>query len=202
MPPSESFFVPTVACVRRSIDAIMAAKTSPVTPGYLCVLDAAAKSKTLIGLKPKFRSFFDNYLKVASAPENKPYLVPFGRIEGGEGLLFNRNVAGSYAPSSIRDVNALHDVLTISEAGTFSLQSDHIAAARERILPYPLPFMALSCFLYRDYGFASVPTEGILSSELIAQFGFALNDNLFESGLFVNDASDFNDDDFEAIIVK
>jgi hypothetical protein len=132
---------------------------------------------------------------VADAPENKPYLVPFGRTSGGETLLFNRNVAGSYAPSSMRDVNPLFDVLEISDSGSYTLLEDHAEKARERILPRPLPFYATACFLFRDYGFADPRPESLLQ-QLNEQFGFALGGDIIESEVFADDRSNFVPGDF------
>jgi len=202
MPTVDSFFVPSVACVRRAIDNLVGARTNPVTPGYLCVLEAAGKAGRTNELRPRFRRFFDRYLRVADAPERKPYLVPFGRTGTGEALLFNQNVAGSYAPSSIRDVNPLYDVLEISASGTYTLLKDHAEAVRERILPRPLPFCATACFLYRDYGFAPEPTPEDLLKQLEESFGFALGDDLLGSGVFMDDRANFEPTDFEPLSVK
>lgn len=192
--------VPTVACVRRAIDDLMRIRANPVTPGYLCILEAATKARRDDNLRPRFRHFFERYLRVADAPENKPYLVPFGRTEPGEALLFNRNVAGSYAPSSMRDVNPLFDVLEISAEGTYALLKGHAATVRERILPNSLPFCATACFLYRDYGFNSKPTSEALLRELTDQFGRALGGDLLGSGVFTDDSHRFEADDFEPLV--
>jgi hypothetical protein len=197
----DSIFVPTIASVRRAIRELVEARANPVTPGYLCVLEAATKAGRMNDLRPRFRLFFDRYLRIAEAPEKKPYLVPFGRTGTGEALLFNQNVAGSYAPSSIRDVNPLYDVLEISAAGTYTLLGGHAEAVRERILPRALPFCATACFLYRDYGFASVPTPDDLLDQLNEDFGFALGQDLLASGVFMDDRA-FGLADFAPLSVQ
>jgi hypothetical protein len=202
MAKSPPFFVPTVACVRRAIAALVAVQANRVTPGYLCVLESAAQAGRLDNLQPRFGVFFERHLRVGDAPERKPYLVPFGRVETGAALLFNRNVAGSYAPSSIRDVNALHDVLEISPTGTFTLREDHLQAVHKRILRRPLPFCATACFLYRDYGFAPKPSSESLLQQLDEQFGFALDHDLLDSGVFMDDRGDFGPNDFELLSVS
>ena len=144
MATAASVFVPTVECVRRSIEQLMAVHANAVTPGYLCVLNAATKAHRVDKLRPRFRHFFDRHFRAGEVPENKPYVVPFGRTETGDALLFNRNVAGSYAPSSMRDVNPLFDVLEIHH-GDYTLLEDHAVGVRDRILPRPLPACATAC---------------------------------------------------------
>jgi hypothetical protein len=138
-------------------------------------------------------------MRIADAPERKPYLVPFGRGRAGGSLLFNRNVAGSYAPSSIREVNPLHDVLEFTPSGTVTLRDDHAERVRERILPQPLPFLATACFLYRDYGFSPRPNPNLLLRQLDDHFGFPLDHDLLRSGIFADDRSDFRAADFEPL---
>lgn len=193
------FFVPTIECVTRSINQLMSVRASPVTPGYLCVLNAAAKARRIENLQPRFRLFFERHFRAGEAPENKPYVVPFGRTEGGGALLFNRNVAGSYAPGSIRGVNALLDVLEIQQ-GRYTLLIDHAENVRDRILRKPLPACATACFLYRDFGFA--PTQGPddLVQQLNADFGFALDDDILGSGVFADDRSNFGQNDFAPLV--
>jgi hypothetical protein len=189
-------FVPTIACVRRSIDQLMAVHANPVTPGYLCVLNAAAKTGRIEKLRPKFRLFFDRHFRAGETPENKPYVVPFGRTETGAALLFNSNVAGSYAPSSMRDVNPLFDVLEIHQ-GRYTMLDDHAVAVRDRILRRPLPACATACFLYRDFGFNQRPTADDLVEQLNADFGFALGGDILASGVFADDRARVALDDFE-----
>jgi hypothetical protein len=191
-------FVPTIDCVKRSIERLIAAHANPVTPGYLCLLNAASKAGRANRLKPKFRQFFDRYFRAGEAPDNKPYVVPFGRTESGEALLFNQNVAGSYAPSSMRDVNPLFDVLEIGETG-YSLLKGHAESVRERILPRPLPACATACFLYRDFGFSPRPGVQDLIKQLNADFGVALGGNILASGVFADDRKRFSPDDFEPL---
>jgi hypothetical protein len=191
-------FVPTIECVKRSIEGLMAVNVSAVTPGYLCVLNTAGRVGRISGLRPKFRPFFNRHFRVGEPPDKKPYIVPFGRTAGGFDLLFNSNVAGSYAPSSMRDVNPLFDVLEIDE-GRYSLFEDHAQNARDRILKRPLPVCATACFLYRDYGFAPKPSAQDLVQQLNADFGFALGGDVLASGLFVDDSDQLAPSDFEPL---
>lgn len=199
MAAAAPLFVPTVACVRRSIETLVEVRANAVTPGYLCVLEAATREGRQRDLRPRYAVFFDRFLRIAEAPQKKPYLVPFGRSGIGAALLFNRNVAGSYAPSSIRDVNPLHDVLEFAPGGSVTLREDHAEAVQGRILPRPLPFVATACFLYRDYGFSTRPGSEALLSQLDDQFGFPLDHDLLGSGVFSDDRSEFGPDDFELL---
>jgi hypothetical protein len=163
-------------------------------------LQAATKAERIDRLRPNFRQYFERYFLVRDAPENRPYVVPFGRTSAGETLLFNRNVAGSYAPSSMRDVNPLFDVLEIDGDGTYTLLENHSDAVRARILPRPLPACGTACFLYRDYGFTPHPTGDDLIEQLNRDFGYPFNNDILTSGLFSDDRTLLLPTDFEELV--
>lgn len=111
----------------------------------------------MTALKPNFTSFFNQYFKVSGTPDGKPYVMPFSESKGTDwSPFFNRNVAGSYAPSSLRPVSPLRQVVRISGArssATYSLVADYADKARQHLLfDNPLGVLSLALFLYRDYG--------------------------------------------------
>lgn len=105
-------------------------------------------------LKVNFREFYDDYLKVGLAPEERPYLLPFvmGR---GEAQLFNKNVAGSYAPSSVREVAPIRDVLEFEGSGSnvvHRLKGNHERLALAALVSgQRIPLDSLAVFLFRDH---------------------------------------------------
>lgn len=65
-------------------------------------------------------------------------------------------MAGSYAPSSLRDVSPFQQVVSISGSrrrSTYSLVQDHATNAKKYLLfGKSLAVVSLAVFLYRDYG--------------------------------------------------
>lgn len=91
-----------------------------------------------------------------------PYIKPFG------GPTNNRNVAGSYALSSLRNVAPLTRVVSARKEGSttlFSLKTEHSKLALEALLRgNRISSLALSVFLYRDYEISEshASSEGLL----------------------------------------
>ena len=148
-----------------------------------------------------FKSFFDSYFAVAGSTTRWPYYVPFGNAGDLGGRFFNRNVAGSYAPSSIRPVNPLRQLAAIDSSSsgvTFKLFGDHAATAAALLAGATIPGASLAAFLYRDFAFSlgSIPSD--LYALFKLDFGFA-----FEGGsvafddIFRDDTEDLGPEVFE-----
>ncbi len=95
-------------------------------------------------------------------------------------IWFNQNVAGSYAPSSIRSQSPLRKVCAFSGNGrkaAFNLIANHSEGAETYMLfGGSIPAIALSAFLYRDYSFrGEAPTANDLVSIFRNEFGFRKN---------------------------
>ena len=112
----EQAYLPTLPRVRQALTTLVDLHAHRSFAGYLCVLNAAGLAQRTDELRPDFRAFFDRFFRIGAAPQNKPYAVPF--TKNAKTILFNANVAGSYAPSSIRPVSPLHSVMTIAGGGT------------------------------------------------------------------------------------
>jgi hypothetical protein len=98
---SQYFTKPEV--VAQSLALLRKQRIHPNFAGYLCLKRASAQSGVEIKVRAKFKEFFDTFLSVPDAPSSKPYVMPFCDTAPSEAnKWFNRNVAGSYAPSSIR----------------------------------------------------------------------------------------------------
>lgn len=161
-----SKFLLNLAAVHEAWHALCSANVHVHFLGYMCLLEAAVAQGKTHGLRPAFKRFFDRYFAAAGMSESHPYLHPFARPPTQY-----KNVAGSYAPSSLRDVAPLREVAELSNDRTWALRNSHAAVARKVMLhEQPLPGLAFATFLYRDYGFSkdsATPDglEGIFRSE-------------------------------------
>lgn len=138
--------------------------------GYLAIREAARIAGTTTGLSVDFRDFFERYLRHGAEPGKTPYLKPFG------GPFHNRNVAGSYASSSLRQgVAPLLKVASISGIGTtlFNLVPNHTQLAKEHLLGGKrLSLPALAVFLYRDHLFERrLARDGGVEQVFLHDFG-------------------------------
>lgn len=156
------------SAVRAAWSALTQAEVHNHFLGYLHLLEAAAANKSLSALPANFKKFFERYCAAAGMTTKHPYLHPFARPPRQY-----KNVAGSYARSSLRDVAPLLEVAELNEDDTWTLRPNHIAVARRVMLfERPIPGLALSIFLYRDYAFSadSATSDGI-QSVLRSDFG-------------------------------
>lgn len=202
---TETAFVPTIDCVRRSLDTITSLDTHQAAASYLGALNVATAVQRSVDLALNMTDFFDRFFRVSNdASANYPYVVIFGR---NTPYLLNRNVAGSYAPSSLRAENPFHDVIETIRSGahvTYSLRDNHHIVVRKRALKSALPIYALACFLYRDFGFSAQPHASDIVQAIEADFGFALSDagGAIGSGVFHDDLGSYSAADFEEIVVE
>lgn len=196
----EAAYVPTLSKVRTSFETLTDLDAHRALAGYLCVINAAALEGRETDLRPDFRGFFDRFFRIGDPPNKKPYAVPFAR--GAKSILFNENVAGSYAPSSLRPVNPLHSLMEIKGSGnqaSFTLRDNHIEQAIELLLPNPLPIYEFACFIYRDFGFTVNPDRHEIETAVSSDFGFALDKGLFGSNIFVDDLDSISAADFQIV---
>ena len=202
MAVSEQAYLPTLPKVKASLEALVNLGAHRALAGYLCVLNAASIENRTTELRPNFRDFFDRFFRIGDPPSKKPYAVPFAR--GAKSILFNENVAGSYAPSSLRPVNPLHSLIDIKGGGSqasFTLRDNHVEQVKELLLPVPLPIYAFACFIYRDWGFTVNPDRQEIETAIQGDFGLALKNDLFGSGIFVDDLNSISAADFQMMEV-
>ncbi|MEE9925985.1 MAG: hypothetical protein PBV01_21880 [Brucella anthropi] len=143
----------SIDVVRRAINLLLKNKNHEHVPGYLALLRSQKVRDGSPSQLSDIVEVYDRYLKVLDAGEERPYLRPF--LSRGKNIWFNDNVAGSYAPSNVKaDAGPFFRVVDVSGAGLstkYSLPTDHAARASQHLLK--LPVVALTAFLYRDYGF-------------------------------------------------
>jgi len=127
-------------------------------------------------LKPNFVEFFQEFFLVKDHPIGTPYIKPFTNQKASDkNLWLNENVAGSYAPSSLRPDQPFGKVVHVDHDKTYALPPDHAKRAREFLL-YNEPISApdLSAFLFRDFGLLEdSPTADDLLDVFAVEFGYA-----------------------------
>jgi len=122
------------------------------------------------------------FLRVPGGPPGKPNFRPFWNQtrDAGQDWL-NANLAGSYAPSSLRSLP--RRVVDIGDGG-FSLKEDHWQLARQHLLyDDRVPAVALCAFLYRDFGFTTdgiSPAPAALIDIFRMDFGYRLDSDDIE----------------------
>lgn len=178
----EQEFVLNPELIAAAVKLLRQTKIHPNFAGYLCLKKAYAKNGGEAPAHANFLQFFDDHLRPSDGTSEKPYLRPFK--ENGDpasDIWTNPNVAGSYAPSSIRHNSPFRNVVSIEGSGTnakYSLKDNHATQTRKHLLfGAQISAPALATFLYRDYGFTGVnPTIDELVNKLFrVDFGFAID---------------------------
>ncbi|MFV3132039.1 hypothetical protein [Niveispirillum sp. KHB5.9] len=199
-------YVLSIEGVRKAISRLEKQFIHQHFAGYLAIL----RARHLDTLSPVRMSdileFHDRYLRVTGAPEGAPYVRPFTQGRGLQQM--NRNVAGSYAASSVREQGKIGKVISVVGSGrnaTYDLHVNHASLALEIFLQnQKVSAAALVGFLYRDYGFKLAHRQ---MSSVVAlfrnEFGMRASDpeeaRIFDT-LFLDDSNAFEDE--ELIIVE
>jgi len=165
----------TVDAARKSVENLRKRKLHPNLAGYLCIKRDLRTSSNGKSVKPKFKGFFDEFLAVPGGPG--PYLVPFKETASLESSpWFNSNVAGSYAPSSLRDGGAFLKVCSVDRnTSQFSLRENHAKLALNRFTAsQQVPALSLAAFLFRDVIFeaSKLPDAKQLLTVFRDEFGY------------------------------
>lgn len=161
-----------VAC---SLARLRLQKTHTLFAGYLYLQFRAAQLGRLNDLEPEFLPFFKQFFQVANHPLGTPYIKIFTEHQANEkNLWLNENIAGSYAPSSLRPEQPFRKVVNIDKKN-YSLPNDHAVRAFEYLLfSKPVQVADLVVVLYRDYGFLdNVVTIEDLIGIFAYEFGYA-----------------------------
>lgn len=89
--------------VARSLFRLREQKTHTLFVGSLYLQQRASQMGRLEDLQPEFLSFFKQFFLVDNHPLGAPYIKPFTEQKAStKNLWLNENVAGTYAPSSLR----------------------------------------------------------------------------------------------------
>jgi hypothetical protein len=182
----EPIYVLTIEAVRWALDQLKAQKIHPFFVAYLFLCKWSAEQDTTDEIQPEWAELSD-YLSVGGGPPGKPFYRPFwhGTVNDPGRYWLNPNLAGSFAPSSLRNVpSRIVDVFD----GAFSLKTGHEMLALEHLLySKPVATVALGAFLYRDYGFSdntSAPTPDSLTLVFRQDFHYPWESTADVSPLF------------------
>lgn len=199
---------PTV--VHKAIVRLANRRSHNHLPGYLALLHKSrSANSTEMGLSD-IEKFHSDFLSIKDAPKSKPYIQPF-RSRGKGVMLLNKNLQGSYAPSSIRPGQPLSHVIRIvkgdrqGEAGdrfNYELVEDHAnKVLSEMLVGNKILAVSLSMFLFRDR-LLSLPSGKIQELIFALRAFLGINsdghegDLIYET-LFEDDSSDYSDHDLE-----
>lgn len=164
-----------VKVIIKSIEDLMGRSLHRNLPGYLCIKRDLRASPDSKAIKPKFKNFFDEFHKVPGGAH--PYFVPFSETWTPEtSPWLNNNVAGSYAPSSLRAKGAFLKVCSLdADNKLFSLRKNHDRLALQHFAAsQKIPALSIAAFLYRDFAFNSPqsPRPNILLKKFRDDFGY------------------------------
>jgi hypothetical protein len=199
---TNSVYVFSIEAVKRAVPALVGIRTHEHFAGYLAILRAIRASGSPKVSPTAIYDFHDRYLQVEGNPQF-PYVSPF-RSRGAAALKrINKNLAGSYAPSSLRADRPIVALITIEgqgNAATYTLRPDHVSIASKLLLRgNKIPAVALSAYLYRDYGFALEQKEisrvlGVFRDQFGLRAAHSTEAAAFNM-LFTDDTSNFSNND-------
>ncbi len=175
--------------VSESLFRLRERRIHTLFPGYLCLQRQAAELQRFEDLQPDFRSFFNEYFLVENHPLGKPYIKPFTEQKASpQNLWLNENVAGSYAPSSLRSDQPFRQVVEIDTVKKeYSLPVDHaIKAFKYLLFNNQISAVDLVIYLYRDYGLID---DSFSIYDLIEVFSYEFG---YSSQRNVEFSNDFN----------
>jgi hypothetical protein len=197
-----SQYVLRISKVAQSLAGLRSQLIHPHFAAYLCLKRTSVQMKRTTDLFPDFKEFFDTFLKVPDAPDSKPYLRIFLDETASESNRWlNRNLAGSFAPSSLR--GTLNKVIEVSGAKTnvsYSFRPKHWELALVHLAKgKPIPIVDLAIVLYRDYALeADKPSLSTLIDVFRYEFGYPTTesgDREFNS-LYIDDSDNINSEDW------
>lgn len=171
-------FVLTAGAVHWAIDELKGAKIHPFFLAYLHLCRQSFDMNTRSMIAPHWDELAE-VLRVPGGPPGKPYYRPFwnGNVDDPARYWLNPNIAGSYAPSSLR---ALPRNVVDTSGSEFALKAGHPQLALRHLLyDEPVSALALASFFYRNYGFTTPGPEmnpADLAEVLRADYRFAEQD--------------------------
>lgn len=196
--------------VRRAIDLLANRRSHNHLPGYLALLRRRL-SPGPDGMRlSDIENFHADFMRVAGAPEKKPFIQPF--LSRGKGVkLLNKNLQGSYAPKSIRPEQPLARVISLIDHSStekksgsveYLLVEDHAdKVLSEMLAGNRILGASLAAFLFRDRQIAlnDGSPDGLIAA-LREFFRIREEDQdgnyIFET-LFEDDSKNFFESDFE-----
>ncbi len=152
------------------------------------------------GVEFDYSGYFKAFHKVREG--DKPYLLPFKKTDATpENVWLNQNVAGTYAPSSVRDGQPFDRVVDIDNSGgnsLYVLKSNHAKIAKEELCDnQPIPVDLLAAFFYRDFGIMTEATPTKEDVVSIFKYEFGYRDNIEAQSEEFDELFEFSDVSWE-----
>jgi hypothetical protein len=175
--------------VAQCLSRLRKQKTHTLFAGYLYLQRRSSQLGRLEDLQPEFLPFFKQFFLVGNHPLGAPYIKPFTEQKAStKNLWLNENVAGSYAPSSLRPGQPFRQVVNIHDR-KYSLPPEHAQRAFAHLLYFtPVQVADLAIVLYRDFGLIG---DSLTIEDLIDIF-------TYEFG-YSNEPGDEPDDNFQKL---
>lgn len=188
--PQANEYVLTLEAVRWGVRELMAQRIHPFFLAYLHLRKEAARQESEQDIRPNWDELGE-FMRVSGGPPGKPYFRPLwhGKATDPGRYWLNPNLAGSYAPSSLRDVP--YRVID-TNGSRFSLRPDHAELAREFLLyRETVPVVALGAYLYRDFAIVAdaFPQPLDLARLVYRDFAFGRGSVGEAAALFSSEAS-------------
>lgn len=144
----------SIPAVQQAIKTLQGQQVHPFFIAYLHLRAIARVQQRTDGLTPAWGALRP-HLNMPGGPPGKPYYRPLHhRVNDPNNYWMNRNLAGSFAPRSLRE-GAVAKVVTVDD-GRFTLHANHAHLAREHLLfGAQIPTVAFAAFWYRDYAIES-----------------------------------------------
>ncbi|CEG92085.1 hypothetical protein LJ114_02585 [Propionibacterium freudenreichii] len=164
-PNVPTMHVVAIPVVKDGITTLKERRIHELFPAYLEVRRLAASMNPGEEVRPDWHEVA-RLLDMPGGPPNKPNYRPFSstKKKSESGYWYNKNLAGSYAPSSIRTTAGF-----MVDDGKYVLPVDHATQALAKLLyGKRVPAWALAAFYLRNDGFVFAGDGGL--SELISAF--------------------------------
>ncbi len=157
-----SSFVLTLEAVRRAIAELEPLHIHETFPVYLHLRKRAKDLGRFTDLQPDWSVEVHAWLEMPGGPPNKPHFRPFtSRGSSLNSFWMNDNLAGSYAPSSLRGLRNLYVdqndeyILPTRVDGT----ADPLPVKNRVLYDTPVPAWAVAAFLFRNRAFTRTNGE-------------------------------------------
>ena len=144
--------------VRRAIENLTHKRAHPFFLAYLHLRSRAILDGDQSAIRPRWNDL-GQYLQIPGGPPKKPYYRPVFDPPGNPSRYWlNENLAGSFAPSSLREGMPALQVVRKEGNHAFALRPDHAFLALKHLLyGKPIDINPFVVFMYRDFG---VVTDG------------------------------------------
>jgi len=151
-------YVLTLDAVQWGIAELKRAKVHPFFLAYLHLRKRGSEDGTQSMITADWDEL-GTYLAVSGGPPGKPFYRPIwnGNVQDVGRYWLNPNIAGSYAPSSLRGVPRK---VVDTNGSEFMLRSNHARLARRHLLyDDTISALAFAAFFYRNHGFVTDDVE-------------------------------------------